>query len=406
MKSLDGIEIENVMDAILQRQDIAKRTNRNLDIEVQEETLVVPQKGGAIVKCVGSVAELIAEILSDIPDSLPNIGAEEGDDRLACYRSFAGHQDNWGIFFDVEAMQSFIRCSSFGDDPSLVMKVLHHERFHFLTETLCASLEPLLLQGAYRGSPIYKDFISSKQNSSKIFNVDEAMANAYALTRVYACQAITPQLPPQMLKEKLCAICDKAPSGYRDYKRVFSRNVYANTRRITSNNFLASYWVYYCALKDRSGMNIDWHDFDSAELLGLKVHSKKMMLDENIFKHIPMYLEYPPPSKSSVPSQLQFMPIQRKITIELSERFKKSLKKLAAKNQWVESAWDIAVKKLGDGSYNSQHIEKWKPGGPNMWSVRVGNQSPAYRAHLKERGSGEPWLAEAVGRHDKMGHGK
>jgi mRNA-degrading endonuclease RelE of RelBE toxin-antitoxin system len=406
MKSLYGIEVQNVMDAILHKRDLAKKTNRNLDSEVQEGTLAVEKKGGGIVKCVGSVAELIAEIVSDIPDSLPNAGVYDmHDDVLARYQSFAGHQDDWGIFFNVEAMQSFICGSSFGDDPSLVMKVLHHERFHFLTETLYASLESPS-QGRWGFDFMYKDFVSAKHNSSKIFDIDEAMANAYALTRVYRSPAITPQLPPEKLKEKLCAICDKAPAGYRDYKRVFSRNAYDGKRSVTSNKFLASYWLYYCALKDGRSINIDWHDFDNAELFGVKIHSKQMMLDENILKHIPMYLEYPPPSKNSAPDLMKFMPIPRKITIELSEKFEKSLKKLAAKNQWVQSAWDIAVKKLGDGSYNSQHIEKWKPGGPNMWSVRVGNQSPAYRAHLKERGSGKPWLAEAVGRHDKMGHGK
>ena len=45
MKSLYGIEVQNVMDAILHKRDLAKKTNRNLDSEVQEGTLAVEKKG-------------------------------------------------------------------------------------------------------------------------------------------------------------------------------------------------------------------------------------------------------------------------------------------------------------------------------------------------------------------------
>jgi len=51
---------------------------------------------------------------------------------------------------------------------------------------------------------------------------------------------------------------------------------------------------------------------------------------------------------------------------------------------------------------NGLGFQKWKPGGPDSYSVNVDGN---YRVHLRRDRSGYSWFAETIGDHKSMGHG-
>ena len=375
--------------------------------KIESDNFSTAQESLKRVKC---PADVIAEVLSYT--SLlqePSGYYDSGDDVLACYKSFFKYGNDWGIYFKVENLSRFIDESSFSDDPSLIMKVVYHERFHFLTEALCAlsdNFHELISNPNQIFCEMNRSYEGFSENRKHTFfhNVDEAMANAYALTRSYNTSILTPQFSPKILQQELCKVCDKAPAGYRDYRRVSDNTViygYGRTANVNSESFNNSYLIYLNALFNQK--KIDFPCFAN-RMPGDSLFSKYLTLDNNIFQHIPMYLEYPTKAKQPV-SRVEFLSLKQSIDLELSKKFNRSLKKLTKNNKWISKTWELIVKQLANGNYNSAHFQKWERGGSGVYSVRVGNRSPAFRAHILDQGKNKPWMALDIGDHKTMGHG-
>ena len=386
---------------------------------------------GRVVERVANEGELIGRLLTyDLEqDDLHDPHTEGGDEALAWYSPFHFFGDEWGIFFDVEKMVQFVSTNSFDDDPALIMKVLYHEQFHFIVEALCADLQQTLAARPYDHwnrsdlrNWVYESFFNQSLRGSNLFLIDEAMANAYAVTRNFAHTSRVSGLGPAVIRDALCAICDKAPAGYRDYMRVcraglgkfsFSSGVTGPTVSIES--FRNSLGLYRLALTGPA--NIDFSYFDQP-ILGEAIVPWALSRQKSILGRVPMYLVFPAATSrglaASVPGlsageaklRLTVADIRGPVEVEISEGFKKSLDKLAKKNVWIRTAWEEVVKKLGDGTMNAAHVQKWPKGGKDVFSVRVNNiRSPAYRAHLKAQAGGRSWLALDIGDHKAMGHG-
>ena len=129
-----------------------------------------------------------------------------------------------------------------------------------------------------------------------------------------------------------------------------------------------------------------------------------MSLHESYFRRIPLYFKNTPQNKQVIPT-IKYLKLNEKINLELSDKFQKSLGKLANKNQWVSKAWAKVVMQLASQEYNSKNFQKWEKGGKDVFSIRVCDRSPAYRAHIKKQGNNQPWLALDIGDHKSMGHG-
>ena len=407
---------KNVLDELSLSKDEALRYWLDEKPRDQNEAVKCGKAGLGRVERVSDIATLIARILvHDIedPTALTPSYSDEGTEALAWYQSFQYWDQDWGIFFNVDAMARFVATESFGDDPSLIMSILHHERFHFIVEYLCAALSEG--ERAYRpppwfiGNDVYQAFRDSKKPGTELYRVDEAMANAYALTREYGTQSLMRQFSSKELTKRLCNVCDSAPLGYNEYRKINAGNLLSKRTRKgadapSKDIFINSCAVLYASLREPSTIRFaDFAEPPPRAGAGLLAHQ---MLPKNLLlKNIPTYLVYP--LKVAGNSKLMHLrTIQRAINIEASDTFHKSLKKIAKKNAWISEAWDEVVGKLANKTYNPDHIQKWPQAGSQSWHIRVSNnRAPAYRAHLKEQGKGKPWIAIKIGNHKEMGHG-
>jgi len=386
---------------------------------------------GRVVERVANEGELIGRLLTyDLKqDDFQDPHTEGGDEFLAWYSPFHFFGDEWGIFFDVEKMAQFVSINSFGDDPALIMKVLYHEQFHFIVEALCADLQQTLEARPYDHlnrsglkNWVYEKFFEQSLRGSNLFLIDEAMANAYAITKSFETASRVSVLSPAVLRDALCAICDKAPAGYRDYMRVcrvglgeFPPSRRVSGARVATDTFRNSLGLYRLALAEPA--SIDFSYFDQP-ILGEAIGRWELFQKRSIFGRVPVYLVFPAETRRGLAAAVPGLPageatlrltvadIRGPVEVEISERFKKSLYKLAKKNVWIMTAWEEVVKKLGDGTMSAAYVQKWPKGGKDVFSVRVNNiRSPAYRAHLKAQAGGRPWLALDIGDHKSMGHG-
>jgi hypothetical protein len=378
------------------------------------------RQGMGPVERVGNVKNLIAQILLHDPagksDRINGAYEEVGTELLAWYQSYHVHGDDWGIFFDVEKMSQFISLNSFGEDPSIVLQILFHERYHFLVEYLCASISYGEAVGhqypdSKIGNSIYEVFRKAKhlkgQGHGGFFEIDEAMANAYSLIQNYKSSAFTPSITPAQLQKQLCSLCDLGGPGYQDYPKVSAGNLLsvrsqtkAPSEKVFVNSFATLRWHL------TSPANLGFQDFALGPYLnGSGLLAKRMLLPKAILERVPIYLVFPNPRAKS--GNLLHLRTQRApIKVDVSDKFQKSLNKLAKKQGWIRSAWNLVVHQLAAQTYNPQFLKQWPQGGKDIWSIRVSNnRSPAYRAHLLKQASGQPWLAVEIGDHKKMGHG-
>ncbi|MDB9876415.1 hypothetical protein OAC75_02420 [Pseudomonadales bacterium] len=172
--------------------------------------------------------EILKDFKEDISAAFDEGYEDEGDEWLACYRPFFHSEEDWGIFFHYQRMQSFILrfAKLYNESPfvlgrELVKKVLHHEQFHFLTEYTSA-IKSQLLGTDVDSNVIYEEFIRSNPGTRKL---EEAMANAYALTRTdyetdMNSNGFKNISSRDHLIKCLCDICGLAGAGYRDYLSV------------------------------------------------------------------------------------------------------------------------------------------------------------------------------------------
>ena len=283
---------------------------------------------------VSDTATLIARILvhdiEDQPTRKPRYD-DIGTEALAWYQPF----HDWGIFFDVDAMARFVAKESFGDDPSLIMKVLHHERFHFIVEYLCAALSEGERGCRYPswniGNDVCQAFRDAKKPGTELYRVDEAMANAYALTRKYGTPSLMRQFAPKELRERLCKVCNSAPLGYNEYRKVSAGNLLNKQTRVgadapSKDVFINSCAVLYASLREPS--TIKFLDFAVwPPQAGGRLLAKQMLPAHPLLKNIPIYVVYPPNATGSG-KLMHSQPMPRAIDVEADDTFQKSLKKL------------------------------------------------------------------------------
>ena len=249
---------------------------------------------------------VIGEILAFASDNKSSVSQtslspwfrEAGHDYLAYYKPYFNFGDDWGIYFDVDRMSNFIQDYGFGEDEALILHVLHHERFHFLVEHLCAVLVPPTHRGLYDNQP-YDDYQRANKNGP-FFPVEEALANAYALTRSYR-RAPTSMSTANLVKE-LAKLCDQAPSGYRDYRLVCDPMSLYQGKRAKRDSWLKffnnSFAVFFGALQQRQ--SISFNIFSQFVVSGTSPHVKQLLLTENQLAQVPVYLLYPVTSGASL----------------------------------------------------------------------------------------------------------
>ena len=211
---------------------------------------------------------------------------ENGDDWLACYKSFQKYGSDWGIYFRLEKMASFteLKCRNIGIDSrlryrqALVEKVKRHEDFHFHVEYKCAHLpqpRSIANKPAEFRNDAYEGLQLAKEKSNGVIWLEEAMANAYALTR---------DIKSAEIRDFLCRICDNAPPGYRDYAkccilggRVPSKTVFASS--------LACYGRH---LYEPS--RLDLQTFQITQSRNASVFERYHLASAKLRKPIPLYL--------------------------------------------------------------------------------------------------------------------
>src|SRR5262249_4287549 len=80
--------------------------------------------------------------------------------------------------------------------------------------------------------------------------------------------------------------------------------------------------------------------------------------------------------------------------------FQKALEKIGG---GIERVWDRRKSDLARSvGLKSIGFQKWRPGGPDCYSVRVDGN---YRVHLRHDPADGSWVAESIGDHKSMGHG-
>jgi len=149
--------------------------------------------------------------------------SDHGLDALAWYKPVhTAGIERWGIYFHAPRIVQFsewVRIQLGEPDLEPVLKqiaiaVLHHERFHFLTEACATHMEE------HTGRSIYTPY--QKQIYEPSFPheecIEEGLANLYMLTRQYDTRGFH-HTSNTAFKYVLRQACDISPPAYRGYKR-------------------------------------------------------------------------------------------------------------------------------------------------------------------------------------------
>ena len=89
----------------------------------------------------------------------------------------------------------------------------------------------------------------------------------------------------------------------------------------------------------------------------------------------------------------------RLAAIQETEHFQSALQKLA---EPIQKKWADLKERLSSAITPGADFKKWPPGGPGVFSVRVGAN---FRAHLRYISQSQHWLAIQIGTHKELGHG-
>lgn len=251
--------------------------------------------------------------------------------------------------------------------------IARHELFHFSADCMSANWE--LAAGVSTFWPAAMEL----RNANGYDELEEGLANAYMLRGF--------RHPSQVLSNSggaygaLKAFCRRQPIGYSDgpeYAR--SRGIYLDhCRQLSRDHHKASKpsWhapdaldplIFYPGL-----VRVDWtrcpiivHDRDDLlATLGIGISAFRTILQ-----------------------------------IRETSAFTRSLGKL---DKRLQKQWQIRKADLKRSTaLKSLDFKRWKPGGPNCYSVRVDSN---FRAHLRYDPAEAFWAAEEIGNHKAMGHG-
>lgn len=302
----------------------------------------------------------------------------KGTDALGWYVTFHQRVAQHGIYLPIEGVATL----AVGALGRLALplerrleiafhEILRHELFHFEADCMAANWELALGRRVYWWSkdefgdlPGYKD-------------LEEALANAYMLRGL--------RHPGGALRNSygsygaLRAFCGLQPPGYRDgplYAKSRTkyvdgcRTLSANLGRTNAGKWNAPVDALDTLIFYPNPSQIDWRRcpilvFDRFGILNA------LGIGVDFFETITGVVE--------------------------SSSFVREMRKYGRQ---LEDKWNRRKERLSRAV--GHEVERWRPGGPNFYSVRIDDN---FRTHLRRDPGSGSWTAVSIGDHKSMGHG-
>jgi len=320
----------------------------------------------------------VFEALGEGPGEVARQVQVKGTDALGWYVTFHQRAAQHGVYLPIEGIAT-LAVGALGPLALPLERrleiafhaILRHELYHFEADCMAANWELALGRRVYWWA---KDEFSDLPGYK---DLEEALANAYMLRGL--------RHPGGALRnsrgsyDALKAFCELQPRGYRDgpvYAK--SRTKYVEGCRALSANFettSAGEWEVPADVLDTlifypNPFQIDWRRcpilvFDRFGILNT------LGIGVDFFETITGVVESP-----------------------------SFLRDLRKHGRQLEDKWDRRKERLSRSV--GHEVERWRPGGPNCYSVRIDDN---FRAHLRRDPANGSWIAESVGDHKSMGHG-
>ncbi|MBI3224375.1 MAG: hypothetical protein HYZ39_04870 [Mycolicibacterium cosmeticum] len=303
-----------------------------------------------------------------------------GMDAIGAYLTFHQLAGQWGIYIQLERV--VLLAFQYFDDVQVSLErkvelafhaVLRHELFHFEVDCMVANWELATgVEVRWAASQKYR-------NTQGYIELEEGLANAYML-RGFKYPSGPLRSAPGAYRA-LSRFCSQQPAGYCD----------GPTYAKSSNLYL----------RECSQLSDDYHGSSSAQWLVPDEFDTGMLYPNPVqidWTRCPIILQDQYDLQRHLGIHISYFRCVDRITETPS--FERSLKKLSVdlQRQWSKVKVTLAITTAGSGS----DFKRWKPGGEDCYSVRVGR---AFRAHLRYERQTSTWIAEAIGDHKTMGHG-
>ena len=311
-----------------------------------------------------------------------SVKVENGSDALGHYASFHVTGRQWGATVNLSGI-AWLMTEVFGDIPVdtstksrlAFHAILQHELFHFATDIAVAQAE-MSQQKAWWALAN----LGRLARGDGYLRVEEKLANAWMLR---AFRTALPGFRVRGKQEALKRFVAMQPDGYRNGSEIKSA-------RDWTEGLHEIAW-YYAEDSGREGDNpLLWgHGYDWSSQFPLRpridwrecaIH----LIDDSARYGIP-------------PGWLTFFSALP--NVGETEDFRKQLRRLPQK---IQTAWVRTKARVRDGLTRGDDFKQWKPGGPEIWSIRLNS---GYRAHLRHTQATGTWTATKIGGHKEMGHG-
>jgi hypothetical protein len=254
--------------------------------------------------------------------------------------------------------------------------ILSHELFHFATEVAISQAELLF------GEPwLFKAKLARRGQQPPYVAEEEALANAYMLAKFRSAR---PDLRVRGKQEALKAFTRTQPEGYRDGPEIKAGDWVPRLESLT-----ALYGAHGALAATRSDL---WDRRG-----GLDWAAAYPILPRIPWKYCAIHLVDDFQRFGLPPGIIQHF--SRLTRIEESERFQTMLRRLPEE---LQRAWAQQKVRLADAITVGSDFKPWRPGGKDVYSVRI---NKSIRAHLKYHRAQGVWTALKVGGHTAMGHG-
>ena len=255
--------------------------------------------------------------------------------------------------------------------------IYRHELFHFAADCMAANWE------LATGRDVYWKAKTALRNAAGYIDLEEALANAYMLRGF--------KWPTRTLKSAgayaaLGRYCHRQPDGYNlgpDYARDHRR--YVTACQSLSTKF-----------QHASAVGPKWPDWKvPPELDAARMYPD---ITRIAWQRCPIFFLDDDDLLGLLGITLDLFPSIHNLTE--TDHFKAELEGL---ERPVRNKWNKCRRMLEQSTgLKGLDFKRWKPGGPDCYSVRVDLK---YRAHLEYLRSEHSWLAVEIGDHKSMGHG-
>jgi hypothetical protein len=318
----------------------------------------------------------VFEALGEGAGELKRLVQIKGADALGWYLTFHQRAAQHGIYLPIEGIAT-LAVGALGQLALPIERrleiafhaILRHELFHFEADCMAANWELAL------GRRVYWRAKDESGDLPGYKGLEEALANAYMLRGL--------RHPGGALRnsrgsyDALKAFCELQPPGYRDGPLyATSRAQYADgCRTLSVKATSAGEWVVPAQALDTlifypNPFQIDW------SRCPILVHDRL-----GILKTLGIGLDFFEKITGVVES-LSFLRDLRRHGRDLEGKWSRRKERFA-----------LSV---------GREAERWRPGGPNCYSVRIDDN---FRAHLSRDAANGSWTAESIGDHKSMGHG-